>query len=107
MCVCYHLISETTRFCYQDWEKLLMDGMELQKLCCKNISLWRYGSFNGLVVLCPLELLTSAEKLQKQTMQFNSCTYIMGPATSDEFPDLFPVFKEPDNQFATFFIPCF
>ena len=39
VCVCYQLISETTRFCYLD--KLLMDRMgceslDSQRLCCKD-----------------------------------------------------------------------
>ena len=74
MCVCYKLISETTRFCYSDklsMDETRCDGSELQRFCCKNISLRRYGGFNGLVVLCHLELLTSAEKLQKQTKLFH------------------------------------
>ena len=63
-----HLISNTTRFKYSD--KLSMDGTgyersELQRFCCKNVLLRRHGSFNGLVVLCHLELLTSAISLSK------------------------------------------
>ena len=51
-----------------------------------NILLRRYGSFNGLIELCQLELLTSAEKLQKNkrcyfTLEFTetACTCIMSP----------------------------
>ena len=36
------------------------------KDCFKYVSMSRYVSFNGLVELHHLELLTSAEKLQKQ-----------------------------------------
>ena len=32
---------------------------EVQRFCCKRISLRRYGSFNGLIELRNLELLTS------------------------------------------------
>ena len=40
VCVCYHLVSETTRFYYPD--KPLMDEMgyersELQRFCCKKV----------------------------------------------------------------------
>ena len=42
-CVCYHLISETPKFHYQD--KLLMIGKDA------NAGLQRYDSFNDLVVL--------------------------------------------------------
>ena len=65
VCVCYHLISEAVIFHYQ--EKLLMDGMgwerlELQSFFHKNMLLRKYGSFNNLVVLRHLVLLTSAER---------------------------------------------
>ena len=39
--------------------------MEWDMRGCKNVSLKRYGSFNILVVLHHLKLLTSAEKLQE------------------------------------------
>ena len=75
MCVCVcDLILETTRFCYLD--KLSIDRMrcersELQGFCCKNVSLRRYGSFNGLVVLPYLELLKTTGELQKPAMLFH------------------------------------
>ena len=72
-----------------------MDGMgcersELQRFCCKNMSLRKYGSFNSLVALCHLEFLVSAEK---QTTLFilqvteSSCICIMSPteAPSNNF----------------------
>ena len=72
VCVCYHLISEATRFNYQD--ELLMDRMgseelELPFFFCKNVSLRRCSSFSGLV-LHHLELLMSAKKSQILTMLF-------------------------------------
>ena len=39
----------------------------LQSICYKNVSLRKYGHFNGHTVLCHFELLTSTEKLQKQS----------------------------------------
>ena len=42
----------------------------------KNVSLRRYGSFNGLV-LCHLELLTSAEKLQKLCYFFSKSLKVL------------------------------
>ena len=69
-----------------------MDGMgceksEVQRFCCENILFRRYGNFYGLVVLCHLELLMTAEKSQKLTMLFYSQThqeflylYIASPA---------------------------
>ena len=49
-------------------DKLLTNGTgcersELKRFSCRNVVLLRrYGSFNGLIVLCHLELLTSAER---------------------------------------------
>ena len=48
---------------------------ELQIFCCENVSLRRYGSFNGLVVLWHLKSLMSAERSQKLTMLFYSQTH--------------------------------
>ena len=57
---------------------------ELQRFCSKNVSLRRYGSFNGLSVLHHLELLTSAEKLNYApftlTVTESSCTCITSPS---------------------------
>ena len=66
--MCYHLISETTIFHYPN--ELLMDKSgcersEIKRFCCKNISLRRYGSFNGFFELYYLELLMSTGKLQQ------------------------------------------
>ena len=49
-----------------------MDGTgcersELRRLCCENAFLRRYCSFNGLILLRHLELLTSTGKSQKLT----------------------------------------
>ena len=71
-------ISETTRFHHPD--ELLMDGMgcdksELERFCCTDVFLRIYGSFDGLVELCHLELLTSTEKLQKEMALFHSQTH--------------------------------
>ena len=67
-----------------------MDGMgcersEVQRFCCENILFRRYGNFNGLIVLCHLELLMIAEKSQKVcyfTLKLtkSSCTCIASPA---------------------------
>ena len=71
LCLCESQFSETTRFRYPD--KLIKGKRsELQRLCCKNISLRRYDSFKGNVELRQIELLMSAEKLQKQTTLFHS-----------------------------------
>ena len=48
-----------------------MDGtgcerQEIQRRLCENVSLRKIGNFYSLM-LCHLELLMSAEKLQKQT----------------------------------------
>ena len=57
VCVCYHLISETTRFHYLDKltiDKIKFEMSELQKFCCKNISLrgtQAVLTFNGLIDL--------------------------------------------------------
>ena len=61
------MISETIRFGYLD--ELLTDGKgckmsEVQRFCCKNVSLRRYGSFNSFSVLDHYELLMSTERLQ-------------------------------------------
>ena len=66
---CYCLISETTRFCNLDklsMDRTVYERSELQRFCCKIILLRRYGSWPCL------ELLVSAEKLQKLTMLFHS-----------------------------------
>ena len=35
---------------------------EIQRFYCENVLLRRYGSFNGLIELCHLKLLTNTEK---------------------------------------------
>ena len=50
VCVCYHSILETIRFRYSDELK----RSKVQRLCYKNVSLRRYGSFNGLFFTCTI-----------------------------------------------------
>ena len=71
----------------------------LQRFSCKNVLLRRNVSFNGLIVLCHLEVLTSTEKSKKLTMLFHchetyittvkvtesSCTCIMSPAEASVY----------------------
>ena len=43
---------------------------EIQRFCCKNMSLRRYGSFNGFIELHHLELLRSAKNFKIKQCYF-------------------------------------
>ena len=49
-----------------------MKGQNYKDFVVKNVLFKIYDSFNCLIELCHLELLMSAEKLQKHTMAFYS-----------------------------------
>ena len=55
-------------------DRIGCERSEFLRFCCKNVLFRRYGSFNHLVVLYYLELLTSAKKIQEKTMLFQCKT---------------------------------
>ena len=70
VCVCVCDLEDykisLSRQAFDGWNRMCK-----VRITCTKILLRKYGSFNGLVVLRHLELLTSAEILQKLTMLFS------------------------------------